>query len=309
MSVAPETMRVFDRRLVRARRDRRAGEFARHDFLFREVADRLADRLDDVKRKFPLALDLGARAGLMAAALKGRGGVQTLVQTELSERLARAARKLSLAVVADEETLPFADGSFDLILSCMALHWVNDLPGALAQIRRALKPDGLFLAALFGYGTLAELREAFLAAETETTGGAGPRVSPFADLRDGAALLQRAGFAMPVADADVINVTYANAFELMRDLRGMGESNAIEARPRRPLARATLYQAGDLYTRRFAQADGRVRARFQIVFLTGWAPGPGQPEPKKPGSATRRLADELGAKERPAGDKTGRKKR
>lgn len=309
MTVAPDTMRVFDRRLVRARRDRRAGDFARHDFLFREVAERLADRLSDVKRTFPLALDLGARAGLMAGALNGRGGIETLVQAELSERLARAARKLSVAVVADEETLPFAQGSFDLIVSCLALHWVNDLPGALAQIRRALKPDGLFLAALFGYGTLAELREAFLAAESETTGGAGPRVSPFTELRDGAALLQRAGFALPVADADTINVTYENAFALMRDLRGMGESNAVEARPRRPLSRAALFNAGDLYTRRFAQADGRVRARFQIVYLTGWAPGPGQPEPKKPGSAARRLADALGVTERPAGDKTGRKKR
>ncbi len=308
MSAAPETMRVFDRRLVRARRDRRAGDFARHDFLFREVAERLADRLSDVKREFPLALDLGARSGLMAGALKGRGGVKTLVQAELSERLARAARKLSPAVVADEETLPFADNSFDLIVSCLSLHWVNDLPGALAQIRRALKPDGLFLAALFGYGTLAELREAFLAAETATTGGAGPRISPFTELRDGAALLQRAEFALPVADADVINVTYGNAFELMRDLRGMGESNAVEARPRRPLSRATLYHAGDLYTRRFAQNDGRVRARFQIVYLTGWSPGPGQPEAKKPGSAVRRLSDALDATERPAGDKTGRKK-
>ena len=142
-------MRVFDRRLVRARRDRRAGDFARHDFLFREVAERLADRLSDVKREFPRALDLGARSGLMASALNGRGGVKTLVQAELSERLARAARKQSLAVVADEEALPFADGSFDLVLSCLSLHWANDLPGALAQIYRALKPDGLFLAALF----------------------------------------------------------------------------------------------------------------------------------------------------------------
>ena len=297
-------MRVFDRRLVRARRDRRAGDFARHDFLFREVAERLADRLSDVKREFPRALDLGARSGLMATALNGRGGVKTLVQAELSERLARAARKQSHAVVADEEALPFADGSFDLVLSCLSLHWANDLPGVLAQIYRALKPDGLFLAALFGYGTLAELREVFLAAEAEIKGGAGPRISPFADLRDGAALLQRAGFALPVADADTINVTYENAFGLMRDLRGMGESNAVEARSRRPLARATLFRAGDLYTRRFAQADGRVRARFQIVYLTGWARGDGQPQPKKPGSAAKRLADALGAEERPAGDKT-----
>ncbi|MGQ0675985.1 MAG: methyltransferase domain-containing protein [Rhodospirillales bacterium] len=305
----PDPTRVFDRRLVRVRRDRRAGDFARHDFLFREVAERLADRLDDVKRRFPLALDLGARAGLMHAALKSRGGVETLVQAELSERLARAARKAAPAVVADEEALPFAEASFDLVLSCLSLHWVNDLPGALAQIRRALKPDGLFLGALFGYGTLAELREAFLAAEAEATGGAGPRISPFADLRDGAALLQRAGFALPVADADVINVTYDNAFGLMRDLRGMGESNAVEARPRRPLARAALFTAGELYARRFAQADGRVRARFQIVYLTGWAPGGDQPRALRPGSAAKRLADALGTQERPAGDKAPNRRR
>jgi hypothetical protein len=153
------------------------------------------------------------------------------------------------------------------------------------------------------------LREAFLAAEAEVAGGAGPRVSPLADLRDGAALLQRAGFALPVADADTITVTYENAFGLMRDLRGMGESNAVEARPRRPLSRAALYRAGELYTRRFAQADGRVRARFQIVYLTGWSPGPGQPRAKKPGSAGQRLADALGAREHSAGDKTGRRKK
>ena len=303
MPAAHGNIQVFDRRLVRARRNRRAKEFSDHDFLFREVAERLADRLDDVKHVFPTALDLGARDGVMAAALKGRGGVTTLIQTELAECLAWAASRRALAVAADEEALPFADGSFDLVLSCLSLHWVNDLPGTLAQIRRVLKPDGLLLAALFGYGTLAELREAFLAAEAAKTGGAGPRVSPFADLRDAAGLLQRAGFAMPVADADTINVTYDNAFALMRDLRGMGESNAATLRPRRPLARATLYHTGELYTRRFAQPDGRVRARFQVVYLTGWAPGEGQPRPLKPGSATARLADALDGEERPAGDK------
>lgn len=296
-------MRVFDRALVRARRDRRAHEFGRYDFLFREVAERLADRLDDVKRKFPLALDLGARAGLMAQALKGRGGVEALVQAELSPRLAQAALKHGRVVVADEETLPFADGAFDLVLSCMGLHWVNDLPGALTQIRRCLKPDGLFLAALFGMGTLAELREVFLAAEAEMTGGAGPRVSPFADLRDGAALLQRAGFALPVADADTIVVSYDDALALMRDLRGMGESNAATERPRRPLKRDTLFRAAELYRRRFAQADGRVRARFQIIYLTGWAPHAGQPKALKPGSAKARLAPALGAREQSAGEK------
>lgn len=299
----PAGMHVFDRRLVRARRDRWSGQFAEHDFLFREVADRLADRLQDTTRRFPLALDLGSRAGVLGQVLAGRGGVERLVQAELSERLARRAAGHGAVVVADEESLPFADGSFDLILSCLSLHWANDLPGTLIQARRALKPDGLFLAALFGLGTLADLRQALLEAEVETAGGAGPRVSPFAELRDGAALLQRAGFALPVADADTITVTYPDALALMRDLARMGEANATVARPRRPLRRATLLRAAEIYGDRHRGADGRVPARFQVIYLTGWAPHPQQPKALKPGSARHRLAGALGATERPAGDK------
>ena len=299
----PEGMRVFDRRLVRARRDRWAGAFAAHDFLFREVADRLADRLRDTTRRFPLALDLGSRAGVLGQVLEGRGGIERLVQTELSERLARAAARGGAAVVADEEALPFAEASFDLVLSCLSLHWVNDLPGALIQARRALKPDGLFLAALFGLGTLGELRQALLEAEIDTAGGAGPRVSPFAELRDGAALLQRAGFALPVADADTITVTYPNALALMRELARMGEANATAARPRRPMRRATLMRAAAIYAERHGDKDGRVPARFQVIYLTGWAPHPEQPKALKPGSARQRLASALDATERPAGDK------
>jgi SAM-dependent methyltransferase len=296
-------MRVFDRRLVRARRDRWAGDFAAHDFLFREVADRLADRLQDMTRRFPVALDLGSRAGVLAGVLNGRGGVETLVQAELSEHLARRAARYGSTVVADEEALPFADASFDLVLSCLSLHWVNDLPGALIQARRTLKPDGLFLGALFGLGTLDELRQALLEAEVETSGGAGPRVSPFADLRDGAALLQRAGLALPVADADTITVTYPNALALMRELAHMGESNATVARPRRPISRGTLMRAAALYRERHGNQDGRVPARFQVIYLTGWAPSPMQPKALKPGSASRRLAEALGVPERSAGDK------
>jgi SAM-dependent methyltransferase len=301
----PEGMRVFDRRLVRARRERWAGRFDAHDFLFREVADRLADRLQDTTRRFPFALDLGCRSGVLAQVLAGRGGVETFVQMELSERLARSAARRGPTVVADEEALPFADASFDLVLSCLSLHWVNDLPGTLIQARRALKPDGLFLAALFGLGTLGELRQALLEAEIETSGGAGPRVSPFADLRDGAALLQRAGFALPVADADAIAVTYPDALALMRELRHMGEANATAARPRRPLRRATLMRAAAIYAERHGDHEGRVPARFRVIYLTGWAPSPTQPKALKPGSAQHRLAEALGVSERPAGDKAG----
>ncbi|MCC7049550.1 MAG: methyltransferase domain-containing protein [Alphaproteobacteria bacterium] len=299
----PEGMRVFDRRLVRARRDRWSGQFAEHDFLFREVADRLADRLQDTTRRFPLALDLGSRAGILGRVLAGRGGVERLVQAELSERLARGAVGHGAVVVADEESLPFADASFDLVLSCLSLHWANDLPGALTQARRALKPDGLFLAALFGLGTLGELRQALLEAEIDTSGGAGPRVSPFTELRDGAALLQRAGLALPVADADTITVTYPNALALMRDLARMGEANATHARPRRPLRRSTLMRAATIYADRHGGPDGRVPARFQVIYLTGWAPHPRQPKALKPGSARHRLAGALDTAERPAGDK------
>lgn len=299
----PEGLRVFDRRLVRARRDRWAASSARHDFLFREVADRLADRLDDTTRRFPLALDLGARGGILGSVLRGRGGIATLVQAELSERLARRAAAHGPVVVADEEAIPFGPATFDAILSCLTLHWVNDLPGALLQIRRALKPDGLFLGALFGLGTLGELRQAMLEAESETSGGAGPRVSPFTDLRDAAGLLQRAGFALPVADADTITVTYENALALMRDLRGMGESNAVLARPRRPITRATLLRAAEIYGRRHAESDGRVAARFQVLYLTGWSPHADQPKALKPGSARRRLAEALGTTEKSAGEK------
>jgi NADH dehydrogenase [ubiquinone] 1 alpha subcomplex assembly factor 5 len=198
----------FDRRAVRLHRDRAAPILGAHDFLFAEAAERLADRLDDITRRFPLALDLGCHDGVLARTLKGRGGIETLVQMDLSPAMAARAARFGPAVAADEERLPFAERRFDAVLSCLSLHWVNDLPGALIQARLALKPDGLFLAVMLGGGSLGELRRALLEAEIEAKGGASPRVSPFADLRDAAALLQRAGFAMPVADLDQLRVTY-----------------------------------------------------------------------------------------------------
>ncbi len=294
-------MDVFDRRAVRRHRDRAAARLDDHAFLLAAVAERLADRLDDVRRRFPLALDLGCHGGQLGRALAGRGGIETIVHCDLSP--AMVARTGGPGVAADEERLPFADARFDLILSCLSLHWVNDLPGALVQIRRALKPDGLFLAAMLGGDTLSELRQALAEAEIEGEGGLSPRVSPFAEVRDAGDLLVRAGFALPVADGDVIRVSYADPFRLMADLRGMGETNAVHERRKTFSRRATLVDAAARYHASFGDADGRVPATFRVVTLTAWAPHPTQPKALKPGSATARLADALDTVEVPAGDK------
>jgi SAM-dependent methyltransferase len=304
MPEQPDNATPFDRGLLRRRRDRAAANFARHDFLVREAAERLCDRLDDVRRKFPLALDLGCHDGELAGILGSRGGVERLVQSDLSPAMARhAAANGSSALVADEEFLPFAAASFDLVLSCLSLHWVNDLPGTLLQIRQAMKPDGLFLAVLFGLDTLGGLRDCLIEAEAETKGGASPRISPFADARDGAGLLQRAGFALPVADVETIGVTYPDALALMRDLRGMGEANANRARSDMYAGRELFARAAALYAERHGEADGRVRAQFRLLFLTGWAPHESQQQALRPGSAKNRLARALDAVEHKAGDK------
>jgi NADH dehydrogenase [ubiquinone] 1 alpha subcomplex assembly factor 5 len=294
-----DPVRPFDRAAVRAHRDRAAASFSRHDFLFAEVAERLADRLDDMTRRFPSALDLGSHDGVLARTLRGRGGIQTLVQLDLSPAMARSARRFGPSLAADEERLPFCAAAFDAVLSCLSLHWVNDLPGALIQARRALKPDGLFLAAMLGAGTLAELRAALIAAESETSGGAAPRVSPFADLGDAAALLQRAGFALPVADSDTVTVTYPDALRLMQDLRAMGEANALHERPRGCGGRSALARTAAHYAEHSGTVQGqRIAATFRILYLTAWAPHPTQPKPLAPGSAQARLADALGATEK-----------
>jgi SAM-dependent methyltransferase len=261
---------IFDRLQVRRQRDRAAAHLGEHDFLLRESADRLADRLEDVTRGFPLALDLGCHGGELADRLRGRFGIETLVSCDLSPNMARKAG--GLAVAADEETLPFAEGRFDLVISNLSLHWVNDLPGALLQIRRLLKPDGLFLASLLGGETLRELRQVMMEAELAEEGGVSPRVSPFVDVRDAGALLQRAGFSLPVADIDRCDVTYGNPMTLLADLRGMGEANAVAARRKGFTRRATLLRALSLYQERFAGPDGRMPASFQILTLTGWTP-------------------------------------
>ncbi len=298
-------MAVFNRQTVRRHRARAAAAFGDHDFLFRETAERLSDRLRDVKRTFPLALDLGCHTGQLADALKGRGGIETLVQCDLAPEMAAMAGHGAggLTLAADEEALPFAHGAFDLVLSNLSLHWVNDLPGALAQIRMALKPDGLFLAAMLGAETLKELRRALTEAEVAEEDGLSPRLSPMADVRDLGSLLQRAGFALPVVDLDTLTVSYETPMKLMADLSGMGETNALLDMRKGLTRRATLMAAAARYAELFAGDDGRVPATFQVITLTGWAPDASQPQPLKPGSATSRLADALGTEEIPAGEK------
>jgi SAM-dependent methyltransferase len=299
-----DAMNVFDRRQVRLHRDRAAAALEAHDFLLREVAERLADRLQDVTRSFPRALDLGCHGGELTGILGTRGGIETLVQCDLSEAMARRARRNGRpTLVADEEALPFAPGSFDLVISNLTLHWVNDLPGCLLQVRQILKPDGLFLAAMLGGGTLAELRGALMEAELAEAGGASPRISPFADVRDAGGLLQRAGFGLPVVDSDMLTVRYADILALMRDLRGMGETNAVRERDARPPRRAVLARAAELYGARHGDAEGRLPASFQIIYLTAWAPHESQQRPLRPGSARARLAAALDTSELPAGDK------
>ena len=208
------------------------------------------------------------------------------------------------ALAADDEALPFADGAFDLVVSGLSLHWVNDLPGSLVQIRRSLRPDGLFLGALLGGDTLIELRHALVEAESEIEGGVSPRVSPFLDVREGGALLQRAGFALPVVDSDTITVTWPDALALMRDLRGMGEANSVIERKKGFTRRETLFVAAARYQERHGDADGRIPATFQVIYLTGWAPHENQQQALRPGAATARLADALDVTEVSAGEKT-----
>jgi SAM-dependent methyltransferase len=294
---------IFDRALIRRRRGR-ALALGPAAFLLDRVAADFADRLAAVLRRFDVALDLGTPGEAVRAALCRLDSIGTIIRTE-TVMPAGAARAERL-VGADEEALPFGDGTLDLVVSALALQFVNDLPGTLVQIRRALKPDGLFLAALIGGETLTELRQAFAAAESEIEGGASPRVAPFADLRELGALLQRAGFALPVTDVDRLTVRYDSGFGLMRDLRRMGATNALHARRRAPLKRATLMRMAEIYAQRFADADGRVRATFEIVWLSGWAPHESQQQPLRPGTAQTRLADALGSNEISAGEKAGR---
>jgi len=296
-----EPVQIFDRALIDARRRRALRQpTAGADFLLRAAADDLIERLPAVKRHFALAVDLATPLRLLADRLAATGDIERIVRLD---RLAETLPGERPAVVGDSELLPFAPESLDLVISALALQWVSDLPGALAQIRRALKPDGLMLVNLLGGDTLHELRECLTVAEAELTGGAAPRVAPFAELRQLGALLQRAGFALPVVDQDRLVARYDGAFALMRDLRAMGATNALVERSRKPLRRQVLFRAAELYQQRFSDADGRIRATFDIVSLSGWAPHASQQKPLRPGSARARLADALGVAEHPAGEK------
>jgi SAM-dependent methyltransferase len=278
---------IFDRALLKARR-RRALALGAETFLLDRVATELVERLGAVLRPFEKAADIGTPSDALRRALIASGKIGDVAATEF-----------------DDERVPFPESSLDLAVSALALQFVNDLPGALVQIKRALKPDGLFLAAMLGGDTLIELRQAFAQAESEIEGGVSPRVAPFADLRDLGGLLQRAGFALPVIDSERITVRYDTVFALMHDLRRMGAGNALTERRRKPLRRATLLQMAEIYGGRFADPDKRLRATFEVIWLSGWAPHESQQKPLKPGSATTRLADALGTSEISTGEKAG----
>jgi len=283
---------IFDRALLRQRRTRAAATVGQVAPILEAAADLLLDRLDDTTRRFTRALDIGGR-GVVAPRLQARG-VPFVVSLDLAP--AMAVRAGGLAVAGDEEWLPFAAESFDLIVASLSLHWVNDLPGALLQLRRTLRPDGLFLASLPGLGTLHELRAALAEMETQLRGGLAPRVSPFPELRDLAGLLQRAGFALPVADAEALPLRYRSALGLFRDLRAAGEQNAVLARDPRVPPRALLALAGARLEA--AAGPAGIEPGLRLLTMTGWAPHESQSRPARPGSANARLADALGTEER-----------
>jgi SAM-dependent methyltransferase len=274
---------LFDHALMQARARRRMRLNGGADFLFRRAAEDLADRLQPVLRPFPVIADIGTPHEAFARTLK-------------AIRPDATATRIALNLL-QRETLDLPAEAFDLVTSGLALQHANDLPGALIQIRRALRPDGLFIGCLAGGATLTELRQSLTEAESEISGGISPRVFPFADVRDMGGLLQRAGFALPVADSETITVRYANIFSLMSDLRAMGATNVLDERSRRFTSRNLFLKAADVYQRRFSDPDGKIRATFEIIWLTGWAPHESQQKPLKPGSAKQRLADALGVVE------------
>jgi len=288
-----ETPIIFNRKAKQSQRNRHASSLGDYNFLFQETASRLLDRLPDIRREFHNALDMGCHGGDISENRDKNGPVKNIFQCDLSENMAARARKFAPAVAADEEFLPFKADCFDLVLSNFSLHWVNDLPGTLLQIRHMLKNDGLFLASMAGGETLYELRHALMTAELEYEGGASPRVSPFADVKDLGNLLTRAGFALPVADTEKITVHYKDPFRLLNDLRGMGESSALDMRRKTFMRRKTLLRAMEIYRETFENSDGTCPATFEVITLTAWKPDPSQQQPLKPGSASVDLADVL----------------
>jgi NADH dehydrogenase [ubiquinone] 1 alpha subcomplex assembly factor 5 len=291
-------MTVFDRLQIARQRERSAQAESGHFFLFDWAIDQIADRLSVIRRRFPLCVQIGGRGKI---ADFQDFGVETKITTDISLHL---LNKKNLSVICSEDFFPFKASSIDLIVSPLSLHSVNDLPGALLQIRQSLKPDGVFIAAILGGETLYELRQCLNDAEIELTGGLSPRVAPFADKQQVGGLLQRAGFSLPVVDSDIVTVTYDSIFPLMKDLRLMGEGNAIAERSRRFSSRRLFLRAGELYAERFSEPDGQIRASFEVIFMLGWGPHESQQKPLKPGSANNRLADFLDTTEISTGEKT-----
>ena len=285
---------TFDTVLLTQRRRRALAQGVHGaDFLMNRAADDLGERLATVERRFPSAATVFCTTDAAASVLRASGKVDHVIRVEADPALSSDDD----TIVAVPETVPLEPTSLDLAVSLLALQDVNDVPGLLIQIRRALRPDGLFLGALAGQGTLSELRDSLLAAETEIYGGASPRVSPFVDVRDAGALLQRAGFALPVADVETVTVRYDDMFALLRDLRAMGATNILADRARRPVSKRFFLRAAEIYAKRHADPDGRIRATFAFVWLSGWAPHASQQKPLKPGSAAMSLAEILGRTE------------
>ena len=281
---------LFDQALIDTNR-LRALSGGPADFLLDVAARELAERLGVIERHFDRAVELHGHTGAAARAIAATGKVGTIERVESDPRFAGPGETVTVAPL---ETVPLEPQSVNLIVSPLSLHLTNDTPGVFVQIRRALKPDGLFVAAIPGSGTLQELREVLLAAESEATGGASPRVIPFPDVRDIGGLLQRGGFALPVTDTETYTVRYDSIFPLMKDLRAMGMANPLTGRSRRPLARGVLLRAAELYAERFCDPDGRIRATFSIIYVSGWAPHESQQQPLKPGSAQVSLTKVLG---------------
>lgn len=306
MSPPPQMQTPFDRALL-AQRRRRACALGPVTFLIDRVAEDMVERVSAVRRRFDAVVDLGTPTDAVRRAILAAGAVERVIAAVPMP--AKGVDERTPTVVADEERLPFRDASLDLVVSGLALQFVNDLPGSLVQIRRALKPDGLFLAALMGGETLTELRQAFATAEAEIEGGVSPRVAPFADVRTMGALLQRAGFALPVVDVDHVVARYDSPLRLMRDLRRMGGTNLMVERRRGALRRQTLARLIEVYAERFADPDGRLRASFDIIWLSAWAPHESQQQPLRPGSARIRLADALGTHELSTGEKPNSEER
>ncbi len=297
-----DAIEIFDRKTVFRNRQRAAVNIENYNFLFDWALGNIHERLEIIKRDFPEALLIGARQSpAQIENIKSAKNIATITTMDIAPALLEKQPKPT--IIADEEFLPLAPQSLDMVISNLGLHSVNDVPGALIQIKRSLKPDGLFIAAMFGGDTLTELRQCLSQAEMSVRGGISPRVYPFADKQQMGNVMQRAGLALPVIDSDIVTVTYENIFKLMADLRGMGESNSIIARDKTTLSKSVMMEAARLYQEQFSDPDGRIRATFEIIFLLGWAPHESQQKPLRPGSAKTELADALGTTEISAGEK------